>query len=330
MEATHAHRTLSFYVGVLLALGAGAVASDPGNNVLWQDPGAIESFDFTYGPGGPDLAPKPPFTFVKEDTSGTSPKAFVKDRDGREYNVKFAYEAHGETFGARMMWALGYYIEPAYFVQHGRLSDVPKKLSERLRREITEDGSFFNARFQWRDPSMKFLQKSNWAWVNNPFRGTHEMNGLKILIMLVSNWDNKDARDEDEGINTAIFEKPGDPPQHIYTFTDWGQSLGGWGQFTNRAAWNCKVFTNDTAEFVSFVNGKVHWGYGGRHADFKEDVTLDDARWAMQYLGRISDDQLRAGILASGADENTADCFAHQLRRRIELLRSASGHPSVE
>lgn len=54
-----------------------------------------------------------------------------------------------------------------------------------------------------------------WSWNANPFVGTHELNGLKILMMLTSNWDAKDARDG-EGSNTAVYTKPGSASKVLY------------------------------------------------------------------------------------------------------------------
>ena len=50
------------------------------------------------------------------------------------------------------------------------------------------------------------FDEHSWAWNENPFVESHELNGLKILLMLLSNWDNKDVRDIARGSNTAIFE----------------------------------------------------------------------------------------------------------------------------
>ncbi|MBZ5584199.1 MAG: hypothetical protein LAQ30_18695 [Acidobacteriia bacterium] len=44
----------------------------------------------------------------------------------------------------------------------------------------------------------------------------------------------------------------------------------------------------------------------------------------MQYLGRITDDQLRAGLKASGASDAEMDCFTKALRARIEKLRQVA------
>ena len=36
--------------------------------IVWRDPGTVETLDFVGGPGGREQAPKPPFTFIQEDT----------------------------------------------------------------------------------------------------------------------------------------------------------------------------------------------------------------------------------------------------------------------
>src|SRR4051794_25942466 len=81
---------------LLLACAAAAVPGDEatrdysavpgihrGNTFLWHDPGAVERLDLRHGSGGRALQPGPPFTFVKEDTSGSTPKVQVRDAAGR-------------------------------------------------------------------------------------------------------------------------------------------------------------------------------------------------------------------------------------------------------
>lgn len=59
-----------------------------GGAVLWRDPGAVASKDLFWGNGGRAEAPRPPFTFVDEDLSGTKPKVRVTDARGTKWNVK--------------------------------------------------------------------------------------------------------------------------------------------------------------------------------------------------------------------------------------------------
>ena len=72
---------------------------------------------------------------------------------------------------------------------------------------IEPAGLFCDARFELDEPGVvKHFDEHSWAWNDNPFVGTRELNGLKIVMMLLSNWDNKDVRDVARGSNTAIFE----------------------------------------------------------------------------------------------------------------------------
>jgi hypothetical protein len=142
-------------------------------------------------------------------------------------------------------------------------------------------------------------------------------------VMLLSNWDNKDARNFVLGSNTGFLETA--DGTHAYV-TDWGQSLGGWGRIFGRSNWNCEAFKRQSAGFVRGVRGgRVLFNYVGQHTSgFADDVTVDDVRWLMQYLGQVTDAQLRTGLLASGATPHEEECFAKSLRKRIETLRQVS------
>ncbi|MEI9973570.1 MAG: hypothetical protein WDO73_16935 [Ignavibacteriota bacterium] len=90
------------------------------------------------------------------------------------------------------------------------------------------------------------------------------MNGLKILLMLTSNWDVKDSRDG-KGSNTAIYSKPGPQgAQLYYAFDDWGATFGKWGGFFSRDKWNAAGFSKQTSRFVNTPDGQtIRWGYSG-------------------------------------------------------------------
>ena len=107
-------------------------SSQPGTPILWHDPGAVESLDFVGGIAGRDAAPKPPFTFIEESTSGSNPKIRVTDASGVEWTAKFGTEVNAETFATRMAWAVGYFVEPDYFVASGRVQNVGKLTRAKL------------------------------------------------------------------------------------------------------------------------------------------------------------------------------------------------------
>ncbi len=309
------------WAGYLLAFTA-CLLPVFGADELWKDPGNVETLDLAAGPGGKEGAPKPPFQFVKEDSSGSSPKVFVRDADQRMWNVKFGVEVHSEVFSSRIPWAMGYFSEPEYFLPEGTVAGIGA-LSRRAASHFKKDGRFANARFQLRDPALTFLKTHDWSWTYNPFVNTSQLAGLKILIMLTSNWDAKDARDVDEGTNTAIFErKEGESTTHIYAFTDWGQTMGHWGNALRRSEWNCDHFADDTPQFVrAGKEGFVEFGWAGRHTDeFRKGIRVEDVRWLMQYLSRLTDVQIKDALRASGATADREECFARELRRRIDML----------
>jgi hypothetical protein len=291
-------------------------------NVLWRDPGRVEALDFANGVGGSAKAPLAPFQFVEEDMTGSNPKIKVRDAHGEQWSVKWSDEAKPEVFASRLAWACGYIAQPEYFVPAGRI--VGATHLTRARGSVQQDGSFRDARFQLRTKWPKFLKHNNWAWNYNPFVGTKELNGLKVLIMLTSNWDNKDARDIDRDSNLAIFEaNKHSQREYLYFVADWGATMGKWGHVSGRNEWDCKGYTEQTPSFVKGVhNGIVDWGYTGQRTDDAvKGIQVSDVAWLMRYLGRITDTQLRAGLRASGATAEETECFTRAVRARITQLR---------
>src|SRR5687767_15191689 len=101
-------QSLAFRITHLLALacvlsiagearsqGAQKRASRVAAPTIWANPGSVERLDFAGGSGGP-RTPKPPFTFIEEDTSGSNPKIKVRDATGRNWTAKWGSEVHAE------------------------------------------------------------------------------------------------------------------------------------------------------------------------------------------------------------------------------------------
>ena len=313
---------------------AGLEKLPPGEDVLWTDPGDVASLDLIYGSGGRDGEPRPPFSFLKEDLGGTTAKVSVKDAQGRVWSVKFGAEARPEVFCNRLVWACGYGVEIEYFVSHGQISGAHGL--KRVKSEIGLDGSFANARFQLRADSPKFLKDSSWSWVENPFTGTPQFNGLRIMMMLLSNWDAKDSRDLDPGgaksgsadTNLGVLQETAkEGTRYLYFVDDWGASMGRWGGAASRSKWDCAGYAEQTPEFVSGVHeGTVEWGFGGKHeGDIKEKIRVEDVRWLLQYLGRLTDDQITGALASSGATPGQLECYARAVRNRIDQLKRIAG-----
>lgn len=315
-----------------IALAQKAKPTAPtGKPVLWRDPGAVEKLDLVGGIAGRAGAPKPPFTFVEESLSGTNPKVKVKDAAGVQWTAKFGSEVNAETFASRLVWAVGYFVEPAFFVPSGTIQGLNGVSLKRVKKDMLDPatGRFVDARFErQKDKGVtKFEDEQSWAYEENPFlstpEGRRQLNGLKIMMMLVSNWDNKDMRDAGRGSNTAIFQYPNEAR---YLVTDWGGSMGKWGGFLSREKWDCRGFTSQTKDFTKDVrNGEVRFGYSGQHTStFTRGITTADVKWLLGYLGRITDKQIRDALQASGATPEEVDCFTGSLRDRIGQLRQVA------
>ena len=324
---------VALVVGGLLCGQAEAQTRQTAKGVLWRDPGRVERLDFRWGPGGRALAPAPPFRFIEEDKDGSNPKVKVRDAKGRRWSIKWddGGEANAEVFATRIAWAAGYFVEPSYFVPRGRI--VGARNLDRAAKVVGPDGSFRNARFELKyDTVAEREDEASWRWDRNPFVGTRQLNGLKVVTMLVSNWDNKDARDAGRGSNTAVHIVRGSSGLEArYLITDWGGAMGKWGGVFTREKWDCEGFVDQTAKFVEVEDdGRIDWGYSGQHTgSFKDDVRIEDVRWVMQYLGRITDAQLREGLAASGASPAEVRCYQRGMRSRIEQLRRLASYGAV-
>ena len=293
---------------------------------LWNDPGVVEALDMTAGPGGPSYTPKAPFRFIEEHSSGSQPCVSVLDANGRRWRIKWGPEVPCETFAVRLAWGCGYFAEITHLVREGCIEEAGTLT--RAASCLDEAGKFVDGRFELDDPAvMKLFEEHSWSWTDNPFVGTRELAGLKVLLMLISNWDNKDQRDVARGSNTAIYVTPGSrwKREAQYLIVDWGGSMGKWGgNPVTRGRWDAAGFAAQTPHFVSGVtSGYVQFGYTGqRTGDARGSITPEDVRWLCRYLGRITDDQLRTALRVSGATPEEEDSFSSSLRSRIDQLRA--------
>jgi hypothetical protein len=280
---------------------------------LWQAPQSLPA---------PAPPPRAPFTFLREDSTGTQPKFFVHDASGALWNVKFGYEVKNESFCWRIVRACGYLAEPSYFVARGQVEGW--KPLRRPSPSVTPDGHFTDARFQFRDQNLEFVKNRNWRWDRPPLNGTRELSGLKILIMLFSNWDNKDGRVGSGGPNTGIFRLR---DEMVYAFTDWGSGMGRWGARPGTATnWRCADFAEQTPGFVKGIDqGHVVFAWDGAiNEGFKDNIPPAHVAWLLQYLGAIDDAAIHSALIDAGASAAEADCFTLAIRSRISQLQDVA------
>ncbi len=280
--------------------------------------------DIAGGPLGAEGAPAPALVFQEEESGGSNPKILVRDASKRLWEAKWGEEVKSEPFVTRLIWAVGYIVEPEYYVASGTISDVGALKRAAGVIDRAAGNSFRNSRFELRNEKWMIVPGQGWFLNQNPFLGMNELQGLKIMAMLVSDWDFKDPRSPD-GSNTAMMRTEGGPIEYIVN--DWGATMGKWGGVAKRSKWDCKGYTRENKEFLKGTDGNtVRFGYEGKLTDdVAHGITVDNVRWLMQYLGKISDEQLRAALQASGADSQEIGCYVAAIRERIEMLRGVAG-----
>jgi hypothetical protein len=296
---------------------------------LWREPARDDLTDLRYGPGGADFVPEPPFQFVEEHFAGSRPCIGVRDARQRLWRVKWGDEAKPESFAVRLAWALGYFAEVTHYVAEGMVEGVPSL--QRAAPCIDADGRFREARFELEDRTVRMcFDEHSWAWNDNPFLDTPQLSGLKIVVMLLSNWDTKDRRDVSRGSNTAIFEHRVSRfgREARYLITDWGGAMGRWGSnVVSRGRWDVDGFEAQTGQFVTGTSdGYISFGYQGqRTAEIARGITVDHGRWFYGFAQHLSEEAVRGGLLVSGATPDEAARFAGALVARIRQVGAACG-----
>jgi hypothetical protein len=300
--------------------------------VIWRDPGDVSQLDLVAGPGGHDGRPRPPFTFVEEHLTGSQPCISVHDARGLTWRVKWGDEVNSETLATRLAWAAGYFVETTYFVREGHIAGVTAL--QRAASCVDEECRFRDARFELDEAGVtKHFEEHSWAWNDNPFVGTRELNGLKVVMMWLSNWDAKDVRDVARGSNTAIFEHRAASGlrEARYLIIDWGGALGKWGSVVRRGRWDCHGFEAETPMFVTGTDGDyVQFGYTGqRTGDLASGIRITDVQWLLRTIGQLRTEQIAAAVEASGGTPEEVAVFARALRARLDRLAAVTS-PSAE
>ena len=274
-----------------------------GKAVMWE-PVDASTLDLYAGPGGdamrPDLSR---IEFIEEEKSGHNKKFRVKDGSGRTWVVKLGIEAKPETAAVRLLWALGYKTEINYF--------VPKVT-------IPGKGTFENVRFEARPDNVERLDE--WKWRENPFVGKKELQGLKMMMVFMNNWDVLDLQ------NKVL--QVGDE-QH-YIVSDLGRTFGRLGNNNLPIIYRLGRRTGSPGhytetDFVEKVDdGEVKLAYKGKNRGLFDGFTLEDAQWLYARFENLSDTQIADAFRAAGYNKGEIDVFVGAVRRRINELKTVA------
>lgn len=334
-QPLHGQRLQRAALAILLAVSAisGAQTSQAktgAEGIIWQDPGDIRSLNLFWGPGGEKHQPQPPVAFVDEDLHGTSPKFDVRDSNDKKWKAKLGLEAKPETAAARLLWAVGYGANENYFFSHLQVTNMPPRLV-RGQNLAGHGGMVQDVRLQ------RHAGKGigDWNWRHNPFYGTREFNGLRVMMGLIANWDLKDD-------NNAIFEDEKNSGQKMYAVSDVGTAFGTAGKkYSNRdSKGNLEVYRR--TKLIAHVQGdyvdlnfpkrppisslfEFEWGFFfhqlriewiGRH------IPRADAKWIGSQLAQLTPEQIHDAFRAAGYSPEQVESYTQAIMSRIQELNN--------
>jgi hypothetical protein len=300
-------RQAALVLGVLLVASSAATEAKTkkpkvprGNPVLWTAPTNISERNLYLGPGGERMKPDlRRVRFIKEETGGYSKKFRIRDASGRQWVAKVGKEAQSETAAVRLVWAVGYETETNYLVP---------------RLTVPGHGTFENVRLEARPATEKRL--TEWQWDENPFVGRAELQGLKVMMLLLSNWDIKDS-------NNEIIQVRGTKKLR-YIISDLGATFGKTGSLP--VIWRFTRSRNkpedyEEAKFIEGLKGdRINFRYGGKKREIFDDITVAQGRWIGDLLSQLSRAQIADAFRAANYDREEVEILTDAVLDRIDQL----------
>jgi hypothetical protein len=271
---------------------------------MWE-PVNISKMDLFAGPGGdamrPDLSK---IEFIKEEKGGHNKKFRIKDGSGNVWVAKLGREAKPETAAVRLLHGIGYKTEINYLVPS---ITIPGK------------GTFKNVRLEARPANVERLEE--WKWKKNPFVGTKELQGLKMMMVFMTNWDVLDLQ------NKVI--EVGD--ENHYIVSDLGATFGKLGNNNfpiiyrlGRKTGSPKHYAK--TQFIRRVedDGEVVLSYKGKNRGIFKGFTVEDARWLSKLMSQLSDKQIGDAFRAANFSDAEVAAYVSAVKRKIAELKEAA------
>jgi hypothetical protein len=275
-------------------------AAASGKPVMWEQVD-ISGRDLYLGPGGEQMRPVlAKAEFLGRQPGGNNLKYRIKDGAGREWVAKIGRETKPETAAVRLLWGIGYKTEINYL--------MPKL-------EIARIGNYQNVRFEARPDNVKRLDR--WSWTDNPFMGTKEFEGLKIMMAMFNNWDLKDE-------NTVILQ---DGDELHYVISDLGASFGKLSKVSGGKSGRSVNKPENYAEsnFIKSVrNGVIEIDYKGKQDFLMKGIKVEHGRWLADLLMQLSDKQIEDAFRAANYDAEDVKLLAEAFKARINELDAAT------
>ena len=282
---------------------------------LWRRPTDIAVRDLYWGPGGQSLQPDlTKVTLIEKEKGGYSTKYRVRDGSGREWVAKIGKEAKGETAASRLMWAVGYHSDVNYL--------VPKVYVEGLNKTLE------NVRFGLRPKEMKRID--GWQWEHNPFVGSRQFQGLKIMMALLNNWDLKESNNK----IAVLRDKKITDKELNYFVADLGGSFGKVSHIPRFLQF--KPDRNNPKAYVRshLVNGmkddRMDFHFRSKKGNLYKNISAADAQWISGWLTRLNNRQIEDAFRAANYSPGEARMMTRAVRLRIGELHGAGNRMAAK
>lgn len=274
--------------------------------VLWERVN-ISRRDVYFGPGGKENQPDlKTVTFLKKETNGHQKKYRIKDGSGRIWIAKIGREAQPETAAVRLLWALGYKTEINYCVPTLTIPGI---------------GTFKNVRLEARPAEIERLDE--WKWKVNPFLGTRELQGLKIMMVFMNNWDVIDVQNK-------VLIVPGEHGKELhYIISDLGSTFGRLGNNNLPVLYRLGRKTGDPEEYADsdFIrrreDGRLVLSYKGKFRELYGEISVEDGRWLLRLLEQLTEKQIKDIFTAACYSPGDVEIFSGAVKSRIALLKAS-------
>ena len=271
--------------------------SKPVSGIMWEQVD-IPSRDLFLGPGGTEMVPDlKGAILVGRQPGGNNLKFRIRDREGNEWVAKIADESQPEIAAVRLLWGIGYRTEIDYL--------IPR---------IELDRPYKNVRLEAR---LKKVKRDRWTWADNPFIGTRELDGLKIMMAMFNNWDLKDDN------NAVLITDKGT----YYIISDLGSSFG---RLATAPQSRSGRSVNDPEGYARSVfikgaaDGRVHFAYNGMADHLLKGISVENARWLADLLLQLTDRQIHDAFRAANYKPEEIGLYAAAFKARIKALDEAT------
>ena len=297
----------SFSLTIASAQKKSKKTNPQGKQIMWEKVN-VGQRNLIYGPGGREMQPDlSKITFIKEQKGGHNKKYRIKDGSGRVWVAKLGREARPETAAVRLLWALGYKTEIVYL--------VPSLT-------IPGQGTFKDVRLEARPENFERL--GNWSWKNNPFVGTNEFQGLKIMMVLIHNWDIVE-------INNTLLGTIGRSGKELhYLVGDLGSTFGRLGNNNLPVIYRFGRSTGKPNHYAKSIlvreveNGKIELSYKGKLRGIFKDITISQGRWLADLLLQLNDQQIEDAFRAANYPPVDITTYRKAIRAKINELDEAT------